>query len=128
MLSKEEIEKAKEIMNKFMNNEMQRDKLEKDCRCGGWKIGDIYKHLELNPSIRILLQYIEELEADNYELNNRLNEYIEDNNKQNKIIDKMADIISRLDFTINGVAFGGQSRFGSNEEIKQYFEKEVEGK
>ena len=42
MLSKEKIEKAKEIMNKFMNNKIQRDKLERDCRCGGWKIGDVY--------------------------------------------------------------------------------------
>ena len=65
MLSKEEIEKAKEISNKFINNEMQRDKLERDCRCGGLKIGYIYKHLELNSAIKTLLQYIQELEREN---------------------------------------------------------------
>lgn len=31
------IEENIEILEKFKNNEMQRDKLERDVRCGGWK-------------------------------------------------------------------------------------------
>lgn len=34
---------------------MQRDKLERDGRCGGWKIGDIYKCLELDNAIDNIL-------------------------------------------------------------------------
>ena len=49
------IEDDVKVLEKFMNNEMQRDKLERDNRCGGWKIGDIYKLLELNPAINNLL-------------------------------------------------------------------------
>ena len=36
-----DIEEDIKILEKFKNNEMQRDKLERDSRCGGWKIGDI---------------------------------------------------------------------------------------
>ena len=54
-----ELEEAIEKLNKFKNNEMQRDKLERDDRCGGWKIGDIYKHLELNTAIETALQALE---------------------------------------------------------------------
>ena len=49
------IEDDVKILEKFKNNEMQRDKLERDNRCGGWKIGDIYKHLELNTAIQNIL-------------------------------------------------------------------------
>lgn len=51
-------QEVKEILNKFKNNETQRDKLERG-RDGGWKIGDIYKHLELNPAIETVLSMIE---------------------------------------------------------------------
>lgn len=54
-----ELEEAKEILGKFANNEIQRDKLERDNRCGGWKIGDIYKHLELNTAIETALQALD---------------------------------------------------------------------
>ena len=54
-----ELEEAIEKLNKFKNNEMQRDKLERDDRCGGWKIGDIYKHLELNTAIETVLQALD---------------------------------------------------------------------
>lgn len=37
-----EQEEAIEILNKFMNNEMQRDKLERS-RDGGWKIDSFQK-------------------------------------------------------------------------------------
>jgi hypothetical protein len=49
------IEENIEILEKFKNNEMQRDKLERDVRCGGWKIGDIYKCLELDNAIDNIL-------------------------------------------------------------------------
>lgn len=49
------IEENIEILEKFRNNEMQRDKLERDGRCGGWKIGDIYKCLELDNAIDNIL-------------------------------------------------------------------------
>ena len=52
-------QEAIEILNKFKNNEMQRDKLEIS-RYGGWKIGDIYKHLELNPAIETVLSMLKE--------------------------------------------------------------------
>ena len=68
------IEDDVKVLEKFMNNEMQRDKLERDNRCGGWKIGDIYKLLELNPAINNLLsereqniKRIKELEEENME-------------------------------------------------------------
>lgn len=50
-----EIEKDIKILEKFKDNEIQRDKLERDNRCGGWKIGDIYKKLELNIAIEHIL-------------------------------------------------------------------------
>lgn len=101
MLSKEEIEKAKEILNKFINNEIQRDKLERDNRCGGWKIGDIYKYLELNPAIKTLLQYIDQLEKSDaskeqssMDYYNKYKELKQENSNQNKIIDEMAKAIN----------------------------------
>ena len=55
-----DIEEDIKILEKFKNNEMQRDKLERDSRCGGWKIGDIYKKLELNIAIEHILAEREE--------------------------------------------------------------------
>ena len=49
------IEENIEILEKFKNNKIQRDKLERDVRCGGWKIGDIYKCLELDNAIDNIL-------------------------------------------------------------------------
>ena len=67
-----DIEEDIKILEKFKNNEMQRDKLERDSRCGGWKIGDIYKKIELNIAINHILaereedkKKIEELEDEN---------------------------------------------------------------
>lgn len=66
------IEEDIKILERFKNNEMQRDKLERDNRCGAWKIGDIYKHLELNTAINHILaeresdkKRIKELEEEN---------------------------------------------------------------
>lgn len=53
-------EQAIEILKCFKDNEIQRDKLEIDNRCGGWKIGRIYKALELNAAIETVLSMIEE--------------------------------------------------------------------
>lgn len=49
------IEENIEILEKFKNNKIQRDKLERDFRCGGWKIGDIYKCFELDNAIDNIL-------------------------------------------------------------------------
>lgn len=113
-----EQEEAIEILNKFMNNEMQRDKLERS-RDGGWKIGDIYKHLELNPALETILSMLQEqqskikrlectlAESHARELNNSIyksNKSREDLEmlhkgwqielaKKDKIIDLMADFI-----------------------------------
>ncbi len=98
------IEDDVKVLEKFMNNEMQRDKLERDNRCGGWKIGDIYKLLELNPAINNLLSErdqdkarIKELEENNRMLalegsRVRLDLYIKQNyipkQKVKEILDK----------------------------------------
>lgn len=50
------------------NNEMQRDKLERDGRCGGWKIGDVYKQLELNNAIEHILSDYKRVLKENEEL------------------------------------------------------------
>lgn len=65
-------EQAIEILKRFKDNEMQGDKLEIDNRCGGWKVGRIYKSLELNIAIEIVLYMLEEQE----ELINTLVDYI----------------------------------------------------
>ena len=92
------IEDDVKVLEKFMNNEMQRDKLERDNRCGGWKIGDIYKLLELNPAINNLLSEreqdkarIKELEEELYSANKIINEYLDGIPRQ-KIEDKIKEI------------------------------------
>ena len=97
MLSKKEIEKAKEILQSYENKLV-------------YEISGKDKE-----AVKTLLQYIDQLEADNYELNNRLNDYIENDNKQNKIIDEILKAWKQDDYR-------------SIEEIKQYFEKKVEEK
>ena len=102
MLSKEEIEKAKERISKSLEDV--------------W-FGTLYSQEENDEDEKTLLQYIKELEADNYELNNRLNDYIEERDKQNKVIDEMANKIYE-----EGIIWENK------EKVKQYFEKKVEGK
>ena len=53
-------EQAIEILKCFKDNEIQRDTLEIDNRCGGWKIGRIYKSLELNTAIETVLSMLKE--------------------------------------------------------------------
>ena len=76
-----DIEEDIKILEKFKNNEMQRDKLERDSRCGGWKIGDIYKKLELNIAIDHILSEREEDKKRIKEL-----EVLEDDLKDKRIV------------------------------------------
>ena len=62
------IEEDIEILERFKNNEMQIDKLERDGRCGGWKIGDVYKQLELNNAIEHILSDYKRVLKENEEL------------------------------------------------------------
>lgn len=53
-------QEAIEVLKCFKNNEIQRDKLEIDNICGGYKIGRIYKSLELNTAIGTVLFMLKE--------------------------------------------------------------------
>lgn len=66
------IEENIEILEKFKNNKIQRDKLERDVRCGGWKIGDIYKCLELDNAIDNILSDYKKVLKENEELNEKI--------------------------------------------------------
>lgn len=90
-------EEAIEILKCFKNNEIQRDKLEIDNKCGGWKIGRIYKSLELNTAIEKVMSMLEE---------------------KDKIIDLMAEDIDSSQIECNRY-------FKDKEEVKQYFEKKA---
>lgn len=57
-------EQAIETLKCFKDNEMQRDKLEIDNRCGGWKVGRIYKSLELNIAIETVLSMLKQQELE----------------------------------------------------------------
>ena len=108
MLSKEEIEKAKERLNKKLEDE---------------KILGMLAHIDKivdenilnNISIETLLQYIDQLE--------------QENNKLNKINDEMAKEIKKTDYSYY---YCNSTKECTGEEckdcIKQYFEKKVEGK
>ena len=76
------IEENIEILEKFKNNKIQRDKLERDVRCGGWKIGDIYKCLELDNAIDNILSDYKKVLKENEELkekNKTLEELLQGN-------------------------------------------------
>ena len=104
MLNKEEIEKAKEKCNTIVNfcknnTECQKNKICSDC----------YIEIEDISAIKTLLQYIEQVEADNYE--------------SNKIIDEMAEQLA-------GLAIWNNEKeepliLGDKEDVKQYFERKV---
>lgn len=95
-------EKAIKILVRFKNNEMQRDKLEKDNRCGGWKIGDIYKHLELNTAIETLIQIVENsisrevIEKKLTELKKEYKEALETNSTKVFILKCQIEILQEL--------------------------------
>lgn len=90
-------EQAIEILKCFKDNEIQRDKLEIDNRCGGWKIGRIYKALELNAAIETVLPMLEE---------------------KDEIIDLMAD-------DIHGTQIECNRYFKDKEDVKQYFKNKA---
>lgn len=58
------MEKDLEILEEFRNNHLQRDKFEIDNRCGGFKMGKIYKLTELNPALQHLIQAYKEQQAE----------------------------------------------------------------
>lgn len=112
-------QEAIEILNKFKNNEMQRDKLEIS-RYGGWKIGDIYKHLELNPAMETVLNMLKgkdkEIDKKN-EIIDELVKYIDSNN----YVDN-EECQFQWDFKIEKCAGNGDCK----DCIKQYFERKNE--
>ena len=131
-MNKEEIEKSKERCNSIVefcknNKECQENNICSDC----------YIEIEDIRAIETLLQYIQELEISNKELdkeNNRLEKIEFERDKANKIIDEMADIIKDYDIDYSDIC---KYRFvrhcekaptGCKECIKQYFEKKVEEK
>lgn len=93
----DEEKKAIEILKCFKDNEIQRDKLEIDNTCGGWKIGRIYKSLELNTAIETVLSMLEQ---------------------KGKIIDLMAD-------DIRGTQVECNRYFKDKEDVKQYFKNKA---
>ena len=134
MLSKEKIEKAKEIMNHWVVYEKEN----KD------KINKADKLIKIQET---LLQYIEELEETEgmkeaielagldiksllkfkYEskiLNNKIKELEQENKKQSKIIDEMVKQLTTL------ALWDNQNErvviLNTKQDIKQYFEKKVE--
>ena len=124
MLNKKEIKEAEETLNKFCeydDNLFLQDEV-------------LYEYQD---AIETLLQYIQELEISNKELdkeNNRLEKIEFERDKANKIIDEMADIIKDYDIDYSDIC---KYRFvrhcekaptGCKECIKQYFEKKVEEK
>lgn len=77
-MNKNSIEEDIKILEKFKNDEMQRDKLERDVRCGGWKIGDIYKCLELDNAIDNILSDYKRVLKENEQLRTEMNSLKED--------------------------------------------------
>lgn len=102
-----DIEEDIKILEKFKNNEMQRDKLERDSRCGGWKIGDIYKKLELNIAIDHILaereedkKRIERLQVLEYDLKDKRIAYVDTPEFEEKFIpkQKVKDILLKYKY------------------------------
>ena len=112
MLNKEEIEKAKEILNNLGKS------IQTICK----------KKSNMATSIETLLQYIDQLEQENKALKKGQNSLMASRkkwkdryykekakfDKANKMVDEMAKVWKQDDYR-------------SIEEIKQYFEKKVEG-
>ena len=108
MLSKEEIEKAKEMLNNPKKEDLieiirifKRNGIENYC-------------ITKNETMQTLLQYIDQLE--------------QENNKQNKIIDLMAGSINSYDSQLDICYFKDKEHVKQHYEeyLEQYFEKKVE--
>lgn len=112
-------EQAIEILKCFKDNKIQRDKLEIDNRCGGWKIGRIYKSLELNTAIETVLSMLEEKDKTI--------------SSKDKIIDLMAnhivtsdsDLCEYLDITTKCKYYAGENGKLCDDCIKQYFKNKA---
>ena len=135
MLSKEEIEKAKKKVKLLSIGDFVT-----------WFTTD--RIVEMGIAIKTLLQYIQELEVSNKELdkeNNRLEKIELERDKANKMIDEMANSFFKLYQKIPGTMHkffenGKPCEYGYDKEnneckeinckscIKQYFEKKVEEK
>lgn len=107
-------EQAIEILKCFKDNKIQRDKLEIDNRCGGWKIGKLYKSLELDIAIETVLSMLKEKDEQieeyrkiglrthkqQVQTKKSLKGII---NNQNKIIDLMAETINFIGIDIKTI-------------------------
>ncbi len=124
-MSKEKIEKAKERLS----NPKKEDLIEIIRR---FKRNGIENYcIAKNETLETLLQYIKELEADNYECNNIINNYIDEMNRNDKIIDEMVSVIiasniCKYFIKDNCKHYAGENKKLCDECIKQYFEKKVE--
>ena len=120
MLSKEEIEKAKERLSNLGKS------IQVNCK----------EKSNMATSIKILLQYIQELEISNKELdkeNNRLEKIEFERDKANKIIDEMLEEYEynarcNLKNFCDEEMRKDKCKQDCRACIKQYFEKKVEGK
>ena len=128
------IEEDIKILERFKNDEMQRDKLERDNRCGGWKIGDIYKLLELNTAIEHILsdytrqkQINEEHQKINGELRKKVKELEKNIEKISESSSNNEELIEKLNsgetFTVNQLGFI-KKNFISKQKIKDYLKEE----
>lgn len=115
------MEKDLEILEEFRNNHLQRDKFEIDNRCGGFKMGKIYKLTELNPALEHLIQAYKEQQV---ELK-----------KKDKIIDELEHIFDNYqlcEYEITDCTYRKCEYIADDEKppcrecIKQYLEREVE--
>ena len=130
-LSKEEIEKAKDILNNYKFLFSKNIKENTDTY-----ICNYYTKI-FRDNIEILLQYIQELEISNKELdkeNNRLEKIEFEKDMKDKIIDEMAIEIASSDnydtfckevYPNNSCEVNGIPCWDC---VKQYFEKKVEEK
>ena len=130
-LSKEEIEKAKDILNNYKFLFSKNIKENTDTY-----ICNYYTKI-FRDNIEILLQYIQELEISNKELdkeNNRLEKIEFEKDMKDKIIDEMAIEIASSDNydTFCKEVYPNNSCEGNGipcwDCVKQYFEKKVEEK
>ena len=113
-----------EILKKFKNGQIQRDKLERG-RNGGWKIGDIYKLLELNPAIETVLSMLKENSAEIEQKNTELAEKNAEIEKKDKIIYEMIDSLIDLGFGFEYCNNDDRCINDCDKCIKQYFERKA---
>ena len=136
MLNKEEIEKAKEELNNYIIIINKTKDTEYEWH--GYYNNELH---ELKRDIETLLQYIDQLEKENKALKKgqtslmfsrkkwkgRYYKLRKMFNKQSKIIDEMANFILDADYEKNKNS-NKDYYIRCKEEVKQYFEKKVEGK